>query len=92
MTTISFPHCVFRFFKLFQEQEELFDILYGTISSICSIYFIANEYSIAYLVSGKACISPCRENGAFPGGGNELYLQNSTSYSHDAYRGHSTKD
>ena len=28
--TVSFSH-VFRFFKLFQEQEELFDILYGTI-------------------------------------------------------------
>ena len=74
MATVSIPRRVFRFFKLFQEREELFDILYGTISSICSICFNANEYSIAHLVSGKARISPYRENGVFPGGRNELYL------------------
>ena len=68
MATVSIPHCVFRFFKLLQDQEQLFDILYGTISSICSICFIANEYSIARLVSGKACISLYGENGVFPGG------------------------
>ena len=50
MATVSFPCCVFRFSKLFQEQEELFDILYGTISSICTICFIVNELSIARLV------------------------------------------
>ena len=74
MTMVSFPRCVFHFFKLFQEQEELSDILYDKISSICSICFIANEYTIARLVSGKARISPSRNNGVFPGGGNELYL------------------
>ena len=60
--------------------------------SICSICFIANEYSIAHLVSNKARISLSRENGIFPGGGNDLYLENATLYSHDAYREHSTKD
>ena len=70
MATVSFPYCVFRFFELFQEQEELFDILYGTISSIFSFCLIANEYSIARLISGNSCISPSRENGVFPGGGN----------------------
>ena len=74
MATVSLPRCVFRFFKLFREQEELSDILYDKISSICSICFIANEYTIAHLVSGKTRISPSRKNGVFPGGGNELYL------------------
>ena len=92
MATVLFLRCVFRFFKLFQEQEELFDILNATISSICSFCLIANEYSIALYISGKAHISPCRENGVFLGGGNELYLQNATSYGHDACREHSTKE
>ena len=74
MVTVSFPRCVFRFFNLFQEPNELFDILYGTISSICSICFIASEYSVVCLISGKACISPSRENGVFSGDGNELYF------------------
>ena len=74
MATVSFPRCVFGFFELFNEHEELFDILYGTISSICSICLITNEYSIARLVSGKARISPSRKNGVFPGDGNYPYL------------------
>ena len=74
MATVSFPRCVFHFFELFNEQEELFDILYGTISSICSICLITNEYSITRLVSGKACISLSRKIGVFLGDGNYLYL------------------
>ena len=79
------------FFKLLQEQEELFDILYATISSFCSCCLIANEYSVVHLIRGKARICPSRENGVFPGVGNELNLQNATSYGHDARREHSTK-
>ena len=46
MATVSFPRCVFRFFKLFQEQEELFDILYGTISSICTISLLRTNIQL----------------------------------------------
>ena len=45
-----------------------------------------------YKVRKIMYMSPCTENGVFPGGGNELYLQNATSYGHDACREHSTKD
>ena len=42
MATVLFPHCVFRFFKLFLEQEELFDILCASIFSVLQfLLFVA---------------------------------------------------
>ena len=81
--------------QLFQGQEKLFNILYGTLSSICSICFIAMNICLRYvrLISGKvhSVISPFTKMAYFRWVENELYLENATLCSNDAYREHSTR-